>query len=74
MWHGAFFTAVLFVIGNFLTGFYLRSSGTASVYGAFGSLVVVLLWVYYSAQIMLFGAEFTQVHARRRGGILGLVR
>ncbi|MBE0428835.1 MAG: YihY/virulence factor BrkB family protein [Thermoleophilia bacterium] len=70
VWYGAFFTAVLFVIGNILIGFYLRNSGTASTYGAFGSLVVVLLWVYYSAQVVLFGAEFTKVYARRHGNPL----
>lgn len=64
VWHGAFVTAILFLIGNFFLGYYLNRSGTASTYGAFGSLVVVLLWIYYSAQIVLFGAEYTQVHAR----------
>ena len=63
---GAILTAILFKIGEFLIGFYLGFSGVKSTYGAAGSLVVLLLWVYYSAQILLFGAEFTQVDTRRR--------
>jgi len=64
VWFGAVFTAVLFVIGKFALGLYLGKSAVGSSYGAAGSLVVVLLWVYYAAQIVLFGAEFTQVYAR----------
>lgn len=64
---GAFVTAVLFTIGKFLIGLYLGQSSIASSYGAAGSFVVLLLWIYYSAQILLFGAEFTQVFARRYG-------
>jgi hypothetical protein len=67
VWVGAFFTAILFTIGKQLIGIYLGNSSTTSVYGAAGSLVVILLWVYYSAQILFFGAEFTQVYARRNG-------
>jgi membrane protein len=67
VWAGAAFTAVLFTIGKFLIGFYLGHSSVASVYGAAGSLVVVLLWIYYSSQILFFGAEFTQVYARQYG-------
>jgi membrane protein len=67
VWIGAAFTAILFTIGKTLIGLYLGNSGVASTYGAAGSLVIVLLWVYYSAQILLFGAEFTQVYARRYG-------
>ncbi|HEX7004171.1 MAG TPA: YihY/virulence factor BrkB family protein [Trueperaceae bacterium] len=63
---GAIITAVLFKIGEFLIGFYLGFSGVKSTYGAAGSLVVLLLWIYYSSQILLFGAEFTQVDTRRR--------
>lgn len=63
---GAVLTAVLFKIGEFLIGFYLGFSGVKSTYGAAGSLVVLLLWVYFSSQILLFGAEFTQVDTRRR--------
>jgi membrane protein len=65
VWLGAAFTALLFVIGKFALGLYLGKSAIGSSYGAAGSLVVLLLWVYYSAQILFFGAEITQVYARR---------
>ncbi len=64
---GAFFTGLLFTGGKYLMGFYLGHSDVGSSYGAASSLVVVLIWVYYSAQIMFFGAEFTQVWALRHG-------
>lgn len=64
---GALVTALLFTLGKFLIGLYLGQSSIASSYGAAGSFVVLLLWIYYSAQILLFGAEFTQVYARRYG-------
>ena len=67
VWTGAAVSAVLFVIGQFLLGWYLGRAGISSTYGAFGGLVVFLVWVNYSAQIFLFGAEFTHVYARRRG-------
>jgi membrane protein len=67
VWAGAGLTGVLFVLGNYLIGLYLRWSGMSSAYGAAGSVVVILLWVYYSSQVLLFGAEFTQVYARREG-------
>jgi uncharacterized BrkB/YihY/UPF0761 family membrane protein len=67
VWLGAAFTSLLFVIGKFLLGFYLGRAATSSSYGAAGSLVVLLLWVYYSAQILFFGAEVTQVYARTHG-------
>jgi len=67
VWVGALVTALLFNIGKTLIGLYLGNSATASAYGAAGSLVVLLLWVYYSAQILFLGAEFTQVYARRFG-------
>lgn len=67
VWVGAVFTAVLFQLGSFAISFYIGRSGVTSTYGAAASLVVLLLWVYYSAQILMFGAEFTQVHARRSG-------
>lgn len=66
-WIGAAFTALLFTVGEYLIGLYLGRSSTASAYGAAGALVVLLLWVYYSAQILFLGAEFTQVYARRFG-------
>jgi membrane protein len=67
VWIGAFITAVLFTIGKFALGLYLGKSGVGSSYGAAGSLIVLLLWVYYSSQILFFGAEFTQVYANRFG-------
>jgi membrane protein len=63
VWIGALFTAALFTLGKSLIGFYIGRSGVASGFGAAGSLVVVLLWVYWSAQILLMGAEFTWVYA-----------
>jgi membrane protein len=67
VWVGAAVTALLFTVGKFLIGLYLGSSGIGSTYGAAGSLAVFLVWVYYSAQILFLGAEFTQVYARWRG-------
>jgi membrane protein len=67
VWVGAAVTAVLFLLGSWLIGLYLRVSGLASVYGAAGSLVVVLLWVYYSSQVFLLGAELTHCYALREG-------
>jgi membrane protein len=67
VWIGAFITAALFTVGKFALGLYLGKSGVASSYGAAGSLIVLLLWVYYSSQIVFFGAEFTQVYANRFG-------
>jgi membrane protein len=67
VWKGAAFTAVLFVIGKFLLGLYLGKAAVGSAYGAAGSLVVLLVWVYYSAQIFFFGAEVTQVYANMYG-------
>lgn len=67
VWIGAFVTAVLFSIGKTLIGLYLGSSAVATAFGAAGSLVILLLWIYYSAQILFFGAEFTQVYANRLG-------
>lgn len=64
---GALVTASLFTFGKFLIGLYIGNSATASSFGAAGSLVVILLWVYYSSQILFFGAEFTRVYAERRG-------
>jgi membrane protein len=67
VWIGAGVTALLFTLGKFLIGLYLGQSSVASAYGAAGSLVLILVWVYYSAQIFLFGAEFTRVYATRHG-------
>ena len=70
-WHdvlvGAVITALLFTVGKFLIGLYLGHSAVASSYGAAGALIIVLLWIYYSVQIFLLGAEFTKIYASRRG-------
>ncbi|MEP7205355.1 MAG: YihY/virulence factor BrkB family protein [Casimicrobiaceae bacterium] len=71
VWIGAGVTAVLFTVGKFLIGLYLGRSAAASTFGAAGSLAVVLLWVYYSAQIFLLGAEFTWVYSYRYGSRQG---
>ena len=60
---GAIFTSLLFMLGKFLIGLYIESSSIASVYGAAGSFLLIIVWVYYSAAILYFGAEFTQVYA-----------
>jgi hypothetical protein len=65
VWSGALMTAVLFTIGKYLLTLYLTKGSTASAYGAAGSLAALLIWVYYSAQILFFGAEFTQVYTRK---------
>ena len=67
VWVGAAATALLFAVGKFALGFYLGRQSFGSTYGAAGSILIILLWVYYSAQILLFGAEFTQVYAKRYG-------
>ena len=67
VWIGSFITALLFTVGKFALGLYLGNSGFSSTYGAAGSVIIILAWVYYSAQILFFGAEFTQVYARRYG-------
>lgn len=64
---GALVTALLFAAGEYLIGLYLGRTATSSSYGAAGSVVLLLLWVYYSAQVFLIGAEFTHLHARHRG-------
>lgn len=67
VWIGAFLTAALFVIGKYLIGLYLGQGTLGSTYGAAGSIVALLLWIYYSTQILFFGAEITQVYANRFG-------
>jgi membrane protein len=67
VWIGAGLTALLFTIGKLLLGLYLGRSSFASDYGAAGSIIVILIWIYYSAQILFFGAEFTQVYANKYG-------
>lgn len=71
VWAGALFTSALFAIGKALIGLYLGRSGLESTYGAAGSVVVLVVWVYYAAQIFFFGAEMTQAYARRHGSRQG---
>jgi membrane protein len=74
VWIGAAVTALLFAVGKFLIGLYIGRSGVASGFGAAGSFVVLLVWVYYSTQIFLLGAEFTWVYAHERGSRRGQAR
>ena len=67
VWVGALVTAILFVLGKYLIGLYMGTSTLSSSYGAAGSLVVLLLWVYYSTEIFFLGAEFTQVYVEKYG-------
>jgi membrane protein len=67
VWIGALLSALLFNVGKFALGLYLGRSSVASAYGAAGSLVIILLWVYYASQTLFLGAEFTRVHAQRSG-------
>lgn len=67
VWIGAIITSLLFIFGKFLLGWYFQQGSLGSTYGAASSLIIFLAWVYYSAQIILFGAEFTQVYAHKYG-------
>ena len=67
VWLGAAVTSVLFSLGKFLIGLYLGRSEVGNIFGAAGSLAILLIWIYYSAQILFFGAEFTQVYANKYG-------
>src|ERR671925_1211459 len=69
VWPGALVTAVLFTLGKTAIGFYLGRASVGSAYGAAGSMVVLLVWVYYSALILFFGSEFTHAWATRQGGV-----
>jgi membrane protein len=69
VWIGSAFTAALFTLGKSAIGVYLGASGAASAFGAAGSLIALLLWIYYSAQIFFFGAEFTRQYAMRLGSL-----
>lgn len=71
VWMGALVTALLFTVGKFGLGMYLGRASVASPYGAAGSFIVFVIWVYYAAQILFMGAEFTQVFARHRGHRIG---
>lgn len=72
VWIGAALTSLLFILGKFLIAFYVGRQGLESTFGAASSIVLVLIWIYYSAQIVFFGAEFTQVYARQRGSHAGI--
>lgn len=65
---GAIFTTLLFILGKYLIGLYMQYTAPASAYGVAGSLIVILLWIYYTSAILFFGAEFTQVYARKHAG------
>src|SRR4029077_15356879 len=67
VWIGSAVTALLFSVGKFAIGVYLGKAGVTSGFGAAGSIVLILVWVYYSSQLFLFGAEFTWVYAHRHG-------
>lgn len=67
VWIGAFLTAILFTVGKALLAWYFGREGASSAYGAAGALILLLSWVYYSANILMLGAEFTQVYARHQG-------
>jgi membrane protein len=69
VWIGAAVTSLLFTVGNILIGLYLGKVSPGSAYGAAGSLVVILIWLYYSAQIFFFGVEFTEVYTRKYGSL-----
>ena len=71
VWTGAVITGVLFTVGKFLIGLYLGMSNVASSFGAAASIITILLWVYYSSLILLYGAEFTKVYAESHGSRAG---
>lgn len=70
MWRGAFLSAALFAVGQYGISFYLTQTAPESAYGTAGSLVILLMWVYYSSLILLFGAAFTRISVRERGGVI----
>lgn len=74
VWIGAAVTTILFMLGNYLIGLYLRNVSVGSVYGAAGSLVLIMIWLYYSFQIFLFGAEFTKVYSENKGTYRGIFK
>ena len=67
---GAFFTACLFMLGRYLIGLYIETTAAGSPYGAAGSLIIILLWVYFSAAILYIGAEFTKSYAEHTGATI----
>jgi membrane protein len=70
VWIGAIGTTLLFTIGKILLGMYLGRASTTSAYGAAGSVIVILMWIYYASVILFFGAEFTQVYAKKTGAVI----
>jgi len=74
VWIGAAVTTILFMFGNYLIGLYIRNITVSSIYGAAGSLVLILIWLYYSFQIFLFGAEFTRVYSEEQGSYRGIFK
>ena len=70
VWVGAVVTAVLFEAGKFVIGMYIGKAGIGTGYGAAGSVVILITWIYYSAQILFFGAKFTQIYANQYGSHL----
>ena len=68
VWSGAIITALLFTLGKYLIGLYIGYSGVGDTYGAAGAVVIILVWVYYSTVILIYGAHFTHVHTREHGG------
>lgn len=64
---GSFFTAILFMLGKYLIGFYIAYAGIGTIYGAAGTIIIIAVWVYYSAAILFFGAEFTWSYAKVKG-------
>ena len=74
VWVGAAVTALLFTVGRYLIGLYIGASGVASGYGAAGAFIVLLVWIYYSAQIFLLGAEFTKAYAQGQGSVRSVAR
>ena len=67
VWPGAFVTSALFLLGKFLIGIYISNTNTVSLYGAASSIIVLLLWIYFSAAILYFGAEFTRAYIEYHG-------
>jgi membrane protein len=74
VWIGAAVTTILFMLGNFLIGLYIRNVSINSIYGAAGSLVLILIWLYYSFQIFLFGAQFTKIYSQEQGSYRGIFK
>ncbi len=74
VWIGAAVTTILFMLGNFLIGLYIRNISINSIYGAAGSLVLTLIWLYYSFQIFLLGAQFTKVYSQEKGSYRGIFK